>query len=402
MPRTSQHSERPGAGDGERRGSLTAAFAARFGRDPTHWVRAPGRVDAMGSHTDYNEGFVLALAIDRDTWIAAAPRSDRRVRVASLNLEGEAEFPLDVRTPQRVGGWPIYVRAVAVMLAREGFALTGFDALVHGTLPIASGLSSSASLEVAAALLLSELGGWEIEPLALARLCQRAENEIVGVRCGILDPYTSIFAEAGSALLLDCRHLTHERVDIPEDLVPVICDTRARRTLTGSEYGERRASCEAGVAALAARLAGVTALRDVGIDAFRAHEAELPEPVARRCRFAIEESARVVDLARALRAGDRGAIARLCDASFAGARDGFEITIPAMEAMHAAMKGAPGVVGARQAGAGFGGCMLALVDAARVEEFAEATARGHERATGVRPQIDPVRPAPGAGPLTAK
>jgi galactokinase len=388
-----------GVEQAQRREALRSAFRARFGREPSHWVRAPGRVDAMGSHTDYNEGFVLTLPIDRDTWIAAAPRGDGRVHVESLNVEGAGEFPIGAVLSERTATWALYVQAVAEMLVREGYALSGCDVLVHGTLPIASGLSSSASLEAATAVLFAELGGYEIEGVRMARLCQLAENDIVGVRCGILDQYSSVLGEEGSALLLDCRNLRHEQAPVPEGLRPIICNTRARRELSGSEYGERRRACEEGVRLLAARLPGVTALRDVDLECFREHEGALPAVVARRCRFIIEENARVLAMAKALAHDDRTAIAQLCAASFAGARDLYEITIPAMESMFEAMTAAPGVVGARQAGAGFGGCMIALVDAACVDAFAAAAASAYERASGTRPEIHAVRTAPGAGPL---
>lgn len=387
--------------NGQRRSSMWEAFTARFGRAPSHWMRAPGRVDAMGSHTDYNEGFVLTLSIDRDTWIAAAPRDDGRVRVESLNLPGRDEFAVDDVMARRASGWAIYLQAVAQVLVQAGHALRGCDALVHGTLPIASGLSSSASLEAAGALVFCSLAGLEIEPVEMAKLCQRAENEIVGVNCGILDQYSSILGEAGSALLLDCRHLVHQTVRIPDGLTPVICDTRERRELTGSEYGERRASCEAGARALSERLPGVTALRDVGLEQLLEHEALLDATQARRCRFVIEENARVHGLALAFERADRDAIGALCAESFAGARDLFEVSTPAMEAMVEAMTAAPGAVGARQAGAGFGGCMLALVDSDAIEAFVASAAGAYERATGIQPEIQAAQSAPGAGPLSA-
>ncbi len=385
--------------DESRREALRAAFVARYEREPSHWVRAPGRVDAMGSHTDYNDGFVLSLSIDRDTWIAAAPRADARVRVASMNVPGEADFALDDAPARRCEGWPLYFQAVAELLSRRGQRMLGCDAMLHGSVPLASGLSSSASLEAATAVLFAHLGEWTLDALAMAKLCQQAENEIVGVNCGILDQYSSILGEAGAGLLLDCRLLTHSPVPLPAGIRPVICNTLARRELTGSEYGERRARCEAGARTLARHLPGVVALRDVGIDDFRSLEAELDEVTARRCRFVIEENARVHALARAFGEDDRAAMGAACAASFAGARDLFEISIPAMEAMYAAMSAAPGVVGARQAGAGFGGCMVALVEADAVEDFVAATTRSYARTTGTTPEIYPVRTAAGAGPL---
>lgn len=387
--------------DAERRHALSVGFVSRFGREPSHWVRAPGRVDAMGSHTDYNEGFVLTLSIDRDTWIAASPRNDGRVRVESLNVEGTGEFAIDDVMAEPTKSWSLYFQAVAAVLSEEGYGLRGCDALVHGTLPIASGLSSSASFEAATATLFEQLGGYALDSVAKAKLCQRAENEIVGVNCGILDQYSSILGDVGSALLLDCRNLSHTYVPIPDALRPVVCNTLAKRELTGSEYGERRASCEAGVRAIAALRPGVSALRDVDSDEFAECEAGLDEIIARRCRFVIEENARVHELARAFDRADRAAIGSACARSFAGARDLFEITIPEMETMFDAMTRAPGVVGARQAGAGFGGCMLALVEASTVEAFVASVSETYTDAVGVCPEIHPVESAPGAGPLRA-
>jgi galactokinase len=383
----------------ERRDAIERAFAKRFGRAPEIWARAPGRVDAMGSHTDYNDGFVLTLSIDRDTWIAAAARSDGCVHVQSLNLAGRGSFQVDDVMQSRCAGWALYVQAVAALLAREGVALRGCDLLVHGTLPIASGLSSSASLEAASAVLFMSLADREIDRLALARLCQRAENEIVGVGCGILDQFSSLMGRAGSALLLDCRHLTHDVVGLPSDVCPVICNTMARRELTGSEYGERRQSCEIGASWFARRLPHVRALRDVDPEQFELHRAGLDERSARRCRFVIEENRRVHELAAAFEQPDRAAIRRLCDESFVGARDLFEIVIPEMEAMHAAMLASPGIVGARQAGAGFGGCLLAFVDAGELDRFVATTAEQYRRTTGRRPDVYPVSAADGAGLL---
>lgn len=382
-----------------RKQQITAAFRARYEAEPTVWVRAPGRVDLMGSHTDYNQGYVLTMPIDRDTWIAARPRSDRLVRVRSLNVEGDSSFDLDDITHDEEAPWTNYVRGVAAVLQAEGYALTGFDGLVHSTVPISSGLSSSAALECATAVLFRALGGWEIEPLQMALLCQRAENEFVGMSCGILDQYTAILGQEGCALLLDCRDLTSRPVALPDDMRVVICDTRAQRELTGSEYGERRAQCEEGARLLARFYPKVTALRDVTLEQFEAREADLSPLVARRCRFVIEENERVLQLAEVLPTGDRAAIRALTEASYTGARDLYEISSPEMGAMMNAMRSAPGVIGARQAGAGFGGCMVALVDVEHVSAFERYVRRSYAAATDIEPEVYPVRAAAGAGML---
>jgi len=219
------------------------------------------------------------------------------------------------------------------------------------------------------------------------------------MNCGLLDQYTSMMGQDGCAIVLDCRDLTSRPVRVPDNVQVVICDTRAKRELTGSEYGERRAQCEEGAILLGQFYPGVTALRDVTLEQFEAHELDLPDVVARRCRFIIEENERVVRLSQALPTGDRDAIRALTAASFAGARDLYEICSPEMEAMIEAILGAPGVIGARQAGAGFGGCMVAFVDAAQVNVFGEAVSHAYQAATEIQPAIYPVQAAAEAGPL---
>jgi len=375
------------------------AFITHYAAVPSVWVRAPGRADLMGSHTDYNLGYVLTLATDRDTWIAARPRSDRVVRVHSLDVEGSGCFGLDTITHDETAPWTNYVRGVADVLQAEGYPLTGFDGLVQSTVPVGSGLSSSAALECGTATLFQALRGWEIAPLQMALLCQRAENEFVGMNCGILDQYTSVMGQEGCALLLDCRDLTSQPVSIPDDIRVVVCDTQAKRELTGSEYGERRAQCEEGARLLGGFYPGVTALRDVTLAQFEPHEAALPPVVARRSRFIIEENERVLKLAEALPKDDRATIRELTAASYAGARDLYEIGSPEMAAMMDAMLSAPGVIGARQAGAGFGGCMVAFVKAKDVDEFARHVIQSYATATGIEPEIYPMQAAAGAGPL---
>ena len=382
-----------------RRSLVETAFRERFGGEPTVWSRAPGRVDLMGSHTDYNLGYVLTQAIDRDTWIAARPRSDGRVTIESLNLEGRVEFPLDRIEYDTVVPWTNYVRGVASVLREEGYSLRGFDGLVHSTIPFGSGLSSSAALEVATAVLFDTLGDLNIEPVQMALLCQRAENEFVGMNCGILDQYSSTMGKAGSVLLLDCRDLSSETKPVAGGIQVVICDTRASRELTGSEYAERRAQCEQGARVLGGFYPDVQSLRDASLEQLDAHRADLSDVVYRRCRFVIEENRRVLDIAAALALGDREQIAALAAQSYAGARDLYEISCAEMEMMMAAMLGGPGVLGARQAGAGFGGCMVALVDSEGVDDFARYVQAHYRASSGIEPQVYPVQAAPGAGSL---
>ena len=379
----------------DRRQQVAEVFQHRFGTPPQLWARAPGRVDLMGSHTDYNLGYVLTLPIGRDTWIAARPRADRHVQLYSLNLDAESTFDLDQIVPAADPRWSNYLRGVAVELQLAGYPLRGFDGVIHSTVPIGSGLSSSAALECVTAVVFQVLGGWTLEPVKMAELCQRAENRFVGVNCGILDQYTSCVGREGCALLLDCRDLSSRPVLLAAGLQVVICDTRSKRELSGSEYGLRRAQCEQG-----AQLLGVRALREVSLAQFEQATDRLPSEVAKRCRFIVEENARVLALADALAAGQRAAIGRLTADSFRGARELYEIGAPMLDAMLDATENAPGVIGARQAGAGFGGCLVALVEQSQVDAFVQAVREDYLRATQIQPEVYAVEAAAGAGLLS--
>jgi galactokinase len=288
---------------------------------------------------------------------------------------------------------------VASVLQEEGYSLQGFDGLIHSTIPFGSGLSSSAALEVATGVLFDSLGGLGIDPVRMAVLCQRAENQFVGMNCGILDQYSSTMGKAGSVLLLDCRGLSSQTKPVAGGIQVVICDTRASRELTGSEYAERRAQCEEGAGILGRFYPDVHSLRDASLEQLEAHRAYLSDVVYRRCRFVIEENRRVLDVAAALAQGDRDQIATLAAQSYAGARDLYEIGCVEMEMMMAAMLSGPEVIGARQAGAGFGGCMVALVEGGGVDPFAQHVRAHYRASSGIQPQVYPVQAAPGAGPL---
>jgi galactokinase len=377
----------------ERLDWIREEFQRVYEVEPEVWASAPGRVDLMGSHTDYNHGFVLTMSIAYDTVIAARPRADQRVRIASANTLNASEFSLQEIRREVSAPWSNYVRGVAKVLLDEGFPLSGFDGLIHSRVPMASGLSSSAALEVATARLFVRISAGEpglfdrLDPISLAVLCQRAENDFVGMNCGVLDQYTASVCPIGQALLLDCRQLSHSLVKMHPSVRVVICDTRSKRELTGSEYPERRSACECTAARFAQWYPGATHLRDVSLEQFAAHEVDLEPQAAQRARFILEENQRVLDLARALTAGELEAIRSLADRSFTGARDQYEIVSPAMEKMMGAMLAAPGVIGARQAGAGFGGCMVAFVQAGQEEVFSLSVKQAYLQATRIEPGI---------------
>lgn len=378
---------------------LIEEFQKRYNRVPTVWTRAPGRVDLMGSHTDYNLGFVMTMTIDRDTWIAARPREDRNVSVFSLDLRSGSKFSLDDLIKDTDTPWTNYVRGIAKFCMEAGYDLKGFDGLVHSTVPFSAGLSSSAALEMAVAMMFQAISGFTMDRVEMALIGKKAENQFVGVNSGILDQYSSAMGEAGKTILLDCRALTSSLVDISPALQVVICDTKAKRNLVGSEYDDRRKQCEDGVAVLQRIDPAIQSLRDASMQDLEQAKPQMPEVVYKRCKFILEENQRVLDLAKPLGENNREVLRNLCAASYLGARDLYEIGAPSMEDMVQSMLDAPGVVGARQAGAGFGGCMVALVEPGLVDAFGVSVEEEYLARTGLAADIYPVQASEGASIL---
>ncbi len=375
------------------------AFARHFPEGPYRVFQAPGRVNLIGEHTDYNEGFVLPVAIDRQLVIAACPRADRHVRLWSLSFQQGSEFDLDDVAHDSAAPWSNYVRGVAWVLQQQGLMLRGMDAVIAGNVPIGSGLSSSAAIEIVAAVTFRALSELDIRPVQLALLCQRAENEFVGMKCGIMDQFIAMLGQRGHALCIDCRSLEYEPVPLPADVSVVICDTMKRRGLVDSEYNLRRSQCEQGVALLQSKLPHVKALRDVTSADLDEYGHLLPPVVRRRCAHVVSEDERVELAVAALRAGAAREFGRLMDLSHISLRDDYEVSCAELDVMVESARRSPGCLGARMTGAGFGGCTVNLVRAEAAEDFARQVAGHYEAETGMKPEVYVCEASAGAGEL---
>ncbi|HXI93272.1 MAG TPA: galactokinase [Blastocatellia bacterium] len=355
--------------------------------DGARVYRAPGRVNLIGEHTDYNDGFVMPAAIDLCTQVAIKHRDDRKLIITSDNLSEKVVFDLDEPAPRTRGHWSDYVRGVAVMLERAGYRLSGADLAIRSDVPIGAGLSSSAALEVATGYAMLETSGIEIDRLELAKLCQQAENEFVGMRCGIMDQFTSCCGQAGTALMLDCRSLEYRLLPLREDARLVICNTMVKHELGSSEYNTRRAECEEGVKQFANLLPDIQALRDVTVNDLERCGHNLNQVTYKRCRHVISENARVMEATAALERGDLNAFGDLMAQSHRSLRDDYEVSCAELDTMVDLATKIEGVFGARMTGGGFGGCTINLVKADSVAEFKRIVAHGYELATGLTPEI---------------
>jgi galactokinase len=374
---------------------LSEAFQKSFGGQPRIY-RAPGRVNLIGEHTDYNDGFVMPAAINFSTWVAIGPRKDRKFSIRSENFSDPAEIDLDAPPARGRGHWSDYPFGVAVKLEQAGHRLRGSNLLVRGEVPIGSGLSSSAAIEVATGFALLDSSGVKIDRMELAKLCQRAENEFVGTRCGLMDQFISCFGQAGHALMLDCRLLDYKLLALPADVKMVVCDTMVKHELAGSEYNVRRAECEEGVRLLALELPEVRSLRDVTMSTLERFRHKLPEVTYKRCRHVVSENSRVVEAAEELEQGDLYTFGELMRVSHRSLRDDYEVSCEELDLMTDLANQANGVYGARMTGGGFGGCTVNLVQASRVDSFKETVAKGYADATGREPEIYVCSPAQGA------
>jgi galactokinase len=374
---------------------VTRAFFSRFQRDPRFVVRAPGRVNLIGEHTDYNDGFVLPVAVDRAAWLAVSPAKDEMTVIRAVDMgNDEAVFPVD-RVPASAGGWADYPKGVVWACLERNFRLTPMRAVLTSDVPVGAGMSSSAAVEVAFAYAWMHLSDFELELPDLALLCQRAENQYVGVNCGIMDQMISACGKAGHAMLLDTRSLERRYYPIPEGLAIVVADSMVRRSLAGSEYNVRRAQCEQAVRGLREHLPEIEALRDVTPEDLERYGDELSEVVLRRARHVVTENARVVAFTAALEAGDVEEAGALMIEGHRSLRDDYEVSAAELDVLVEAAVEVPGCHGARLTGAGFGGCIVALVDEGAVDALRDHLSEVYAARFDKHPDVYVTYPADG-------
>lgn len=380
---------------------LANRFETRFGGRPRIF-RAPGRVNLIGEHTDYNDGFVMPAAVGFSTCVAIAPRNDRKLIIHSEEFSDSFEYDLDRFPEGKTGTWCDYLLGVASVLLQRKCPLKGANLLVHGEVPIGSGLSSSAAIEVASALAFMSLDGKPLSLPETAKLCRQAENEFVGARVGIMDQFVSCMGKAGHALLLDCRSLEYKFVPIPAGIELVVCNTMVKHDHAAGAYNQRRAQCEEGVRDFAKWNPAVHALRDVSVDMLEHHKNDLPPVVAKRCTHVICENQRALDAAAAFAAGDLARVGTLMRQSHDSLRDLYEVSCGELDAMVDAAQGLPGFIGGRMTGGGFGGCTVNLVREESAREFAAEISARYRKATGIDPQTYPCSAEAGAQELSWK
>lgn len=378
---------------------LREKFRARYGSN-SRMYRAPGRVNLIGEHTDYNDGFVMPAAIDYHVWVAIAPRNDRKLIIHSEDFGEDVEFDLDQAYPKARGHWSDYIRGVAAMLEFAGNRLTGADLLVQGNVPIGAGLSSSAAIGVASGLALSRNSDLKLDSVQLAQTCRRAENEFVGARVGIMDPFISCCGQSGQALILDCRSLQFELLPIPRGVSLVICNTMVKHALAAGQYNIRRRECEEAVQLLS-EVMQVQSLREVKMEDLETCRRILPPAIYRRCQHVVSENARVLAAAEFLQRADLSGTGKCMAESHLSLRDDYEVSCSELDLMVQLANQLDGVYGARMTGGGFGGCTINLVAESHVPAFRRNIAERYERATGLTPQTIVSSAAGGAREVTA-
>jgi len=367
--------------------ALLSAFQDLYGKPP-RLFSAPGRVNLIGEHTDYNDGFVLPMAINRRTFVAAAQRDDRHVLVRSLDIEADATFELDEKSSDPQEHWLGYVEGVARVLEQRGATLTGAEIAISSDIPMGAGLSSSAALEISAGMAFIALSRDRLDPVQLALAAQTAEHLYAGTKCGIMDHLSATLGQKAHALLIDCRSLDITPIDLNlPDMAVVVCNTNVKHELASSAYNERRAECERGVEILREKMPDIRALRDVGVMDLNRYAELLPESVRRRCRHIVTENERTLRAAAALGDGDVAELGKLMKLSHLSLRDDYEVSCPELDAMVDIAMQQEGVAGARMTGGGFGGCTVNLVRRNVLNGFKECVARDYQQASGIIPAI---------------
>jgi len=374
---------------------LLHIFEQEFSRRCEVLVQAPGRVNILGEHTDYNEGFVFPCAIDRYISVAAASRDDSRVCAYSVDFQQNVEFDHSQFKPSQEIQWSNYLRGVVSEYQKRSFELPGVDLVVSGNVPLGAGLSSSAAFEVAIAETFRVLGDLEIEKVALALLSQAAENKYVGVQCGIMDQFASVLSQAGSALFLDCRDLSFSQVPLNPDTSVVVCDSRVQRSLDNSEYNKRRLECEDAARILGDWRPGVKALRDVPATALEEVKPLLSQDYFKRVHHVVTENGRVIEGMSLLKDGDVEGFGELLYQSHESLRDEFQVSCKELDVLVELAREAPGTFGARMTGAGFGGCTVNLVNSSQVKSFCDAISAGYSDEAGMAPSVYVCKPSNG-------
>ncbi|GMQ79251.1 MAG: galactokinase [Anaerolineae bacterium] len=370
--------------------SIREAYIDRYGQEPAWIARAPGRVNLIGEHTDYNDGFVLPMAIDLAIWMALGPIDSSTIRLYSINFKQEAKTDLnDLKHNDQ--GWLEYVKGMAWALQQSGYSLAGWQGIVWGEIPIGAGLSSSAAMELVSARSFAAVSGFDWDPVQMATLAQRAENEWVGVNCGIMDQLISAMGKSGHALFIDCRSLDTRPVKLPPETTVIVMDTNTRRGLVDSAYNERRSQCEE-----AAKLLGVSKLRDIDLDTLEENTNRLDPTVYKRARHVISENSRVLDAVEAMDRGDALKVGQLMNASHESLRDDYEVSSPELDVIVSAAQEQPGCFGARMMGAGFGGCAVAVVTTGSAPGFVDLVSQLYKEQTGLNPSLTICQAAKGA------
>jgi len=381
---------------------LATLYQKKFGHAPSNIARAPGRVNLLGEHVDYNDGFVLPAAIDRATYIAFSPTETAHSTVVAADFDQQVSFsPATVPSKTQPDGspipeWGLYPAGTMWALMGEGLSTPAMNAVFSSNVPRGSGLSSSASVEMAFAIAWQRLGGWNLPPMKRALLGQKAENKYVGVNCGIMDQFSSACGVENRLLLLDCRSLEWITLPLPNDISIIVADTTVRRKLTSGEYNKRRSACEEAVNLLKEDLPDIKSLRDVRPEDFNRLAHKLPEEVEKRARHVVEEIQRSDQSQALLEAGDIQSFGRLMNECHTSLRDYYEVSCPELNVMVNVAQSLDGCYGARLTGAGFGGCTVNLVAIEKVDGFVDALAKGYERETGLHPEIYVTRASNGA------